>query len=86
MKTKIHQYIIKWVKKGYFNGIPDNAPLRLEHLNKVPSYRKICIAILKNDIQLKSLGIERDKCLLYDMIKKQELKERGVIKQTDLKL
>ena len=55
MKKKIKEYIKMWEQRCYSNGIPDEAPQRLAQLNKVPSYKKIAIAILNNDYQLKSL-------------------------------
>jgi predicted phosphoadenosine phosphosulfate sulfurtransferase len=53
----------------------------LEQLNKVPSYRKICIAIMKNDIHLESLGFSKPKSRFYSELKRIELIERGVIKE-----
>lgn len=86
MKENIKKYIDKWEKNCYFNGIPDEAPVRLEQLNKVPSYRKICFAILKNDVSLKSLGIEQKKTPLYSELKRIELTNKGKIKQLRLNL
>ena len=83
MKTKILNYIKDWENKCYKNGIPDEAPLRLENLNKVPSYRKIVKAILKNDIHLETLGFSRPFNQTYSDIKKNELIERGVIKKSN---
>ena len=80
MKNKIINYIKKWERQGYPNGIPDEAPAVLEVLGKVPSYRLICRAILKNDVQLKLLGYARDDCPAYRELKRIELMERGVIK------
>lgn len=77
MKQKILDYIKTWEYKGYSNGIPDEAPLRLEQLNKVPSYRKICIAILKNDVCLTSLGFSKSKCELYSELKRIEIEQRN---------
>lgn len=65
-----------WEKRGYSEGIPDEAPLRLEQLNKVPSYRRICMAILKNDVCLTSLGFSKPKCELYSELKRIEINER----------
>ena len=81
MKNKILNYIQDWIKKCYSDGIPDEAPIRLEKLNKVPSYRRICIAIMKNDTQLETLGFTRIKSNVYHEIKRAELIERGVIKK-----
>jgi predicted phosphoadenosine phosphosulfate sulfurtransferase len=76
MKNKIIRYIRKWEKQGYENGIPDEAPAKLEALNKVPSYRMICKAILKNDLALISLGFSKPKSKAYSMLKRIELNER----------
>ena len=62
MKQLITNYIYSWTKKGYENGIPDEAPIRLEQLNKVPSYRQICKSILSNDMHLEKLGLQKPKC------------------------
>jgi predicted phosphoadenosine phosphosulfate sulfurtransferase len=87
MKQKIQKYIKSWESRCYNNGIPDEAPIRLEQLNKVPSYKQICMAIMKNDNNLKSLGFSQTKCNSYHTLKKQELIERGkLIKSNQLKL
>jgi predicted phosphoadenosine phosphosulfate sulfurtransferase len=83
MKAKIKKYIAQWEKNCYFDGIPDEADRRLEKLNKVPSYRKICIAIMKNDYALESLGYSKVKCASYHHFKRIELIERGVIKKSN---
>lgn len=85
MHTKLRNYIKEWEQRCYYKGIPDEAPIRLEQLNKVPSYRQICMAILKNDNTLQSLGFARPKCDVYNELKKIELIQRGVIKP-DLQL
>ena len=82
MKTKIENYIKDWEKKCYHKGIPDEAPLPLEQNNKVPSYKKICQAILKNDTSLKSIGFNVSKNETYNQLKRAELIQRGVIKPT----
>lgn len=80
MIAKINAYIRAWENRGYRNGIPDEAPESLERINAVPSYRMIVRAILKNDVQLTTLGYEREPCYIYTKIKREELKERGKIK------
>lgn len=84
MKEKILAYIKEWENRCYFNGIPDEAPYELEVRNKVPSYRRIAIAILKNDYSLKSLGFNPAKSKYYDFYKKIEIEKRK--KYTQLKL
>jgi predicted phosphoadenosine phosphosulfate sulfurtransferase len=84
MKQKIEKYIKNWEQQCYFNGIPDEAPRELEKRDLVPSYRRICIAIMKNDTNLKSLGFTANKSIYYDNIKYNELLLRN--KQIQLKL
>lgn len=76
MRNKILNYVKKWEGQGYPNGIPDEADLKLEALNKVPSYRMICKAILKNDLSLTSLGFTRHKTESYNILKRIELAQR----------
>ncbi len=80
MKEKILAYIEKWERQGYSDGIPDEAPERLHQLGKVPSYKAICLAIIKNDHSLQTLGYSRIKSPVYSEIKRHELICRGVIK------
>ena len=77
MQIKIRQYISKWEKQGYPDGIPDEAPSRLEQLGKVPSYKMICRAILRNDLTLSTLGFTKPKSEVYSMYKRIELAERA---------
>ena len=76
VKTKIKQYVDKWEKRGYEKGIPDEAPFVLEKRGLVPSYRMICIAIMKNPNNLESLGFQREKCNIYQEIKREEIYNR----------
>lgn len=72
MKKQIYQYIKTWESRCYNDGIPDDAPEEI--FEKVPSYRKIAIAILKNDLQV--IGFTPKKSVYYDMLKKIELQAR----------
>lgn len=49
----------------------------LEAANLVPSYRKIAIAILKNDHHLISLGFPPPTSEVYNELKRIEIKERN---------
>lgn len=87
MKKKIENYIQKWEARCYFSGLPEEAPIEIEHL--VPDYKKIVRCILNNDVQLKGIGYSRANCELYMQIKKSELIRNGKIKSdkyTQLKL
>lgn len=77
MKQKILEYIAKWERQGYPQGIPDAADPKLEALGKCPSYRKICMAILRNDVALSSLGYTRQPTDAYMSIKRIEIAARG---------
>lgn len=75
-ERKIHDYISKWERRGYSDGIPDEADPVLEEHVKAPSYRAICLSILRNDRQLVSLGYSRPKSYAYMELKRIEIAER----------
>ena len=82
MEKRIQEYITKWKRQGYSTGIPDEIPLVLMRSNLAPSYKSIALAILKNDHYMVSLGFSSKKTKWYDVLKKIELKQRGVIKDS----
>jgi predicted phosphoadenosine phosphosulfate sulfurtransferase len=84
MEEKIRRYIDSWKQKGYNESIPDEVPIGLERRNLAPSYRAICIAIMKNDYQLEYLGFNRKPCKAYQEIKRQEIELRTSNKQLKL--
>jgi predicted phosphoadenosine phosphosulfate sulfurtransferase len=73
----VQDYTSKWESRCYTNGIPDICHPDIERNKLAPSYRQICIAILKNDFNLKSLGYEPMPSKYYDIFKKIELSKRG---------
>jgi predicted phosphoadenosine phosphosulfate sulfurtransferase len=75
MKNKIIQYITDWESKCYYNGIPDEAPIEIK--DKVPSYKRIALAILNNDHALQSLGFTPKKSKYYHELKKIEIEQRN---------
>lgn len=72
--TRASNFVETWKKRDYEPDIPDEAPPRLEELGKVPSYRRVAVAILKNDIEL--LGVQPTRSIWYDVLKKIELKSK----------
>lgn len=70
---RIGRYVSKWETQGYPNGIPDEADLMMERKRDVPSWRRICACILKNDFTCKSLGFTQTKPPSYHLIKKINL-------------
>ena len=72
----MNKFISDWEDRCYSSGIPDCADERLEQFGKVPSYRRIVKAIIKNDITGKSLGFGRPESVLYGEIKRDEISRR----------
>lgn len=68
-----------WEDRCYSNGIPDEAPQEI--YDKVPSYKRIAIAILKNDISLKTLGFQPKISKYYSEFKRIEIEQRNEYKQ-----
>jgi len=64
-KNKLAVYLKWWSKRGYQDGIPDKAEVRLESYGKVPTWRKICKTILRNDYWCKGLGFSPTKTSAY---------------------
>lgn len=57
---------MKWhQERGYPNGIPDEAPYELETARKVPSWRRVCKSLLRNDWWAKGLGFTQHKSHAY---------------------
>lgn len=81
---KVERYIQDWEKCGYSEGIPDEVPDSLMQKGLAPSYKAICLAILKNDLQFYSLGYPQVKSEWYSALKKVELETRGTIRQMRL--
>lgn len=82
MKSKIKEYVSMWEGRCYPEGIPDEVPFEIN--DKVPNYKKIVWAILKNDHPLTSLGFTAPKSEMYGIYKRIELSKRNnmEVKQT----
>jgi predicted phosphoadenosine phosphosulfate sulfurtransferase len=66
-KNKI-AYYIQWYKvRGYPDGLPDGeeVPIKLENARKVPSWRRVCKTLLKNDYWCKYLDFSPTKTHAY---------------------
>lgn len=82
MQQKISNYIKTWKRRCYHDDIPDDGPEDI--FDKVPSYKRIAIAILKNDYSLKTLGITQKKSMFYNELKRLEFEERKKHRQLSL--
>lgn len=73
---RIAEYIQTWERRGYSLGIPDEVPHRIAQQNLAPSYRAICMAILRNDHALQSLGYTPPVSPWYSALKRIEFQGR----------
>lgn len=78
--NKIYTFIEWWKQRGYPNGIPDDAPYILESKKLVPSWRRVCKSLLRNDYWCKGLGFTQHKTAAYIKyldLKKQQRKQNN---------
>lgn len=54
-----------WMDRGYPDGIPDEVEYALETAKKVPSWRRVVKALLRNDYWCKGLGFSQHKSDAY---------------------
>lgn len=54
-----------WRERGYEEGIPDEADHNLEAKRKVPSWRRVCKSLLRNDYWCKGLSFTQTKSDVY---------------------
>jgi len=77
---RFSSHIKGWRKRGYNGAIPDSAPRELENKHWVPSWRRLCKVLLRNDWWCKGLGMTQPKSEAYRkymVIKKNRLSEIG---------
>lgn len=75
---KIAVFLKWWESKGYPLGlIPDEADPKLEADKKVPSWRRICKMLLRNDYWAKGLSFSQTKAEAYERYKKMMKKRRN---------
>ena len=61
-EEKIETFLRWWENKGFpLELVPDQANLKLENAGKLPSWRRICKCIIKNDWWCRSLGFSQTK-------------------------
>lgn len=65
-RNKIAIFQKWWIERGYNDGIPDEADYRLEQEKKVPSWRRVCKSLLRNDYWCKGLSFTQHKTEAYD--------------------
>lgn len=73
-RNKIILFEKWWTERGYPEGIPDDADYQLEAKRMVPSWRRVCKTLLRNDYWCKGLGFTQQKSDAYT--KYQDLMRR----------
>lgn len=66
-----------WQSRGYYDGIPDEAPRQLEKKYWAPSWRRLCKVLLRNDWWCKGLGLTQPKSAAYDRYLKIKRERKG---------
>lgn len=63
--NKIAIHVRWWMDRGYPEGIPETSPYELEIAKSVPSWRRVCKTLLRNDYWCKGLGFSQQKSAAY---------------------
>lgn len=74
--NKIFTFIEWWKLRGYSDGIPDEAPYILESKKLVPSWRRVCKSLLRNDFWCKGLGFSQQRTAAYNKYLKLKKEKR----------
>lgn len=77
-ENKIILFVKWWCERGYGEGIPDEADYALEAKRKVPSWRRVCKSLLRNDYWCKGMSFTQHKSEAYkkylDLMKRRREK------------
>lgn len=79
-RNKIAVFLKWWQDRGYPNGIPDEGEAKREAERKVPSWKRICKALLRNDYWCKGLSFSQHKSAAYEKYLKVMRKRRAAWK------
>lgn len=66
-----------WAKRGYSDGIPDEADPVMEAKKRVPSWRRVCKSLLRNDYWCKGLSFTQHKSDAYQKYMELMRQKRG---------
>lgn len=73
---RFRRHLKGWKTRGYENEIPDEAPYTLEQQHWVPSWRRLCKVLLRNDWWCKGLGMQQPKSEAYEKFMKMKKDKR----------
>ncbi len=74
--NKIAVFLHWWKERGYPNEIPDEEDRKKEAAKEVPSWRRICKMLLRNDYWAKGLSFSQHKSQAYERYQKIMKKRR----------
>lgn len=75
-ENKIASFQKWWIDRGYSDGIPDEADIHLEAARKVPSWRRVCKSLLRNDYWCKGMSFTQHRSDAYEKYLKLMKKRR----------
>lgn len=65
-QNKVSVFVKWWTERGYGDGIPDEGDYKLEADKKIPSWRRICKSLLRNDYWCKGLSFTQHRSEAYN--------------------
>lgn len=80
-KERFIKFLSGWKRRGYPDDIPDEAPKILEDKQWVPSWRRMCKVLLRNDWWCKGLGMTQPKSDAYGKFLKLKKEKANETKQ-----
>jgi predicted phosphoadenosine phosphosulfate sulfurtransferase len=85
-ENKIFLFEKWWLKRGY-DKLPDEADYNLEAQKLVPSWRRVCKALLRNDYWCKGIGFSQHKSEAYqaylELMRKRKKLNSATLKEAD---
>lgn len=85
-QAKIFTFLRWWEERGYPNGIPDEMPERDENQKKVPSWRRICKMLLRNDYWATTLSFTQTKeGYFYKRYLERKKREREELRKENMR-
>jgi predicted phosphoadenosine phosphosulfate sulfurtransferase len=68
-----------WKNRCYFEGIPDSISAELSRSKRIPNYKAIALAILRNDHNLYSLGFSERHSDIVEMLTKRTADSKQLV-------
>lgn len=80
--NKVGIFAYWWRQRGYPEGIPDEGDYDLEIAKKIPSWRRVCKTLLRNDWWCKGIGFTQHRSEAYekylDLMRKRKAEQASV--------